>query len=97
MLNDWLRSVWSGCESFDKVRIRVVAWFVRLAWLPALVWGCIDLALSWTQPLSSTAAREREEDAAISLGLGSALFLVWLFMYRRRGPWTLNKGGKLER
>jgi hypothetical protein len=97
MLKNGLRKIRSGCESFDTFRIRVVAWFVRLAWLPALVWGCIDLVILWTQPLSSTEARERVDDAAISLGLGSVLFLVWFFMYRRRGSWTLNKGGKLER
>src|SRR5918998_1583906 len=97
MLKNWLRKAWSGYESFDTFRIRVVAWFVRLAWLPALIWGCVDLAVLWTQPISPTEAREKLEDAAISLGVGSVLFLVWLFIYRRRGSWTLNKGGKLER
>jgi hypothetical protein len=97
MLKNGLGKVWSGYESFDKFRIRVVAWFVRLAWFPALIWGSIDLAVLWTRPLSPTEARERADDAAISLGLGAVLFLIWLFMYRRRGSWTLNKGGELER
>ena len=97
MLKNGLRKVWSGYESFDRFRIRVIAWFVRLAWFPALIWGCINLLILWTQPLSSTEAEKRIEDAAISLGLGTVLFLIWLFMFRRRGSWTLNKGGKLER
>jgi hypothetical protein len=55
------------------------------------------LAVLWAQPLSPAEAGKRVEEAAISLGLGSALLLVWFFMFRRRGSWTLNKGGKLER
>src|SRR5687767_14534924 len=97
MLKNGLRKVRSGCESFDRFRIRVVAWFVRLAWLPALIWGCVDLIILRSRPLSPAEARMRVEDAAIRLGLGAALFLVWCFMFRRRGAWTLNKGGKLER
>lgn len=91
-----LSKVRSGYESFARFRIRVIAWFVRLAWLPALIWGSINLVILRTQPLSFTEATKRTDDAAISLGLGLVLFLIWLFMFRRRGSWTLNKGGKLE-
>ena len=96
MLNG-LSKVRSGYEVFARFRIRVIAWFVRLAWFPALIWGCINLVILWTQPLSFIEARKRTEDAAISLGVGAVLFLIWFFMFRRRGSWTLNKGGKLER
>jgi hypothetical protein len=83
MGKNWLRKVWSGYESFAKFRLRVVAWFVRLAWLPILIWGCIDLAILWTQPLSSAQAGEKVDDAAIRLIVGSVLFLVWFFIFRR--------------
>ena len=96
MPENGLSKVRAGYEAFARFRIRVIAWFVRLAWLPALIWGSINLIILRTQPLSLIEARKRTEDAAISLGVGVVLFLIWLFMFRRRGSWTLNKGGKLE-
>lgn len=96
MLKNGLSQVRSGYESFARFRIRVIAWFVRLAWFPALIWGCINLVILRTQPLSFIEARKRTEDAAISLGVALVLFLIWFFMFRRRGSWTLNKAGKLE-
>jgi hypothetical protein len=97
MLKNSLRKILAGYDAFATFRIRVIAWFVRLAWFPAVLWGCINLVILWTQPLSTTEAAKRTEDAAISLGVGAVLFLIWLFMFRKHGSWTLNKGGKLER
>jgi hypothetical protein len=97
MLKNVLIKISSAHESFATFRIRVIAWFVRLAWLPALIWGCINLVILWTQPLTSTEATKRVEEATISLGAGLVLFLIWFLMFRRRGSWTLNKDGKLER
>jgi hypothetical protein len=84
-------------ESFGRLEIRVAAWTVRLVWPLALVWGFIDLALLWTRPLSPAQAERKVDDAALPLGGGVILFLIWFFMIRRRGSWTMNKGGKLER
>jgi hypothetical protein len=90
-----IEKILSGYHSFSRFRIRVIAWFVRLAWLPTLLWGCADLITLWTQPLSSMQA-DKLEDAAIRLSFGCVLFLIWLFMIRTRGRWTLNADGKLE-
>lgn len=84
-------------ESFGRLEIRVVAWTVRLIWPLALLWGAIDSAILWTQPLSRAQAVRKMDDVALRLGGGLALFLIWFFMVRTRGPWTMNKGGKLER
>jgi hypothetical protein len=84
-------------ESFGRLEIRVAAWTVRLIWPLALLWGCIDLALLWIWQLSPTQAERKVDDVVLRLGGGMILFLIWFFMIRTRGSWTINKGGKLER
>ena len=92
-----LKNVLRLYASFERLEIRVVAWTVRLVWPLALLWGCIDLAMLWTRPLSPAQAERKVDDAASRLVGGVILFLIWFFMIRRRGSWTMNKGGKLER
>ncbi|MFN2492316.1 MAG: hypothetical protein ABR501_05460 [Pyrinomonadaceae bacterium] len=80
-----------------RIEIHLIAWTVRLVWPIALIWGLIDLALLWSWPLSPKQAQMKVEDVASRLSGGAILFLIWVFMIRRRGSRTLNKGGRLER
>jgi hypothetical protein len=84
-------------KSFGRIEVRVAAWTVRLIWPLALLWGGIDLVVLWTGSLSPAQAGRKADDAALRLGGGLVFFLVWFFMIRRRGPWTMNRGGRLER
>ena len=96
MLN-WLKKVLRLYESYGRLEIRVAAWTVRLVWPLSLLWGCVDLAMLWTRSLSPAQVERKVDDAALRLGGGAVFFLIWVFMFRRRGSWTMNKGGKLER
>jgi hypothetical protein len=92
-----LKNVLPLYASMRRLEIRVVAWTVRLVWPLAFLSGCIDLAMLWIQPLSPLQAERKVDDVALRLGGGVILFLIWFFMIRTRGSWTMNKGGKLER
>ena len=92
-----LKKVLRLYESYGRLEIRVAAWTVRLVWPLALLWGCVDLVMLWARPLPPAQAEGKVADTALRLGGGAALFLIWFFMIRRRGSWTMNKGGKLER
>ena len=94
---DKLRKVARLYESFERLEIRVVAWTLRLIWPLALLWGCVDLCILYTRQLTPAQAVRKTDDVALRLGGGVILFLLWFFMIRRRGPWTMNRGGKLER
>jgi hypothetical protein len=80
-----------------RFRRLVSFWFVRLVWAPTLAWGlfnCTELAFGG---LRGAALEEKTADAAIRTGLGLVLGLLWLFGVRTRGPFTLNRDGRLER
>ena len=83
--------------SFARLEVRAIAWTVRLVWPLALLWSCIDLAILWIRALPPVEAERKVEDAASHLAGGIIIFLIWFFMVRTRGSWTMNKGGKLER
>ena len=68
-----------------RLRFLIVAWFVRLAWPVSLVWGVVNLF------------QKKMEDGVIRTGLGVVLFVIWLFLVRTRGRFTLNRGGHLEK
>jgi hypothetical protein len=75
----------------------VCVWFVRVVWAPALGWGLVNWLQFATTSRAGTAREELFEDAATRTAGGIVLFLIWLFFVRRRGPWTLNRQGRLER
>jgi hypothetical protein len=82
-----------------RVRMLVIAWFVRLSWAPLIAWGLFNLyeVLTWSGLRLGPVYERKQADAAIRIGTGVVLFLVWLFMIRTRGRFTLNRDGRLER
>jgi hypothetical protein len=75
----------------------VCIWFVRIFWPIPLLWGGIDWLIRELGGIEGWNYAPTEDDVAIRTFGGVALFLVWLFLARRRGPFTLNRDGILER
>jgi hypothetical protein len=78
---------------FKWLEAVVCIWFLRLFTPFCIGWGLWDL---WFY-LQGDTSQQREDDAAIRTTAGVMLALCWLFLARRWGPWTINRGGKLER
>ncbi len=74
----------------------VAVWFLRLCWFPALGWGLYDLYMLQTAGETGKALKDRESNVAIRISVGVILCVVWFFMARRWGRWTINRGGALE-
>lgn len=83
-------------ETIHWLKRVAVVWFVRTCWLPCLCWGLYDVWVLSTRGLIGKAYEEKEADAAIRTTTGIVLGLIWLFLVRRSGPWTYNRGGRLE-
>ncbi len=90
-------SLFGWYAAFHKLRIRVIAWFVRISWPVSLIWGGVDLYRLWTQPPPLEQLDQAQGEAAIRIGAGVLLFLFWFFGIRTWGHFTANKDGVLER
>lgn len=85
-VNAWIR--W--------VRAIVSIWFVRIFWPVPFLWGAVDRLVRASGGIAGVDYAPTEDDVAIRTFTGGCLFLVWLFLARRQGPFTLNKNGILE-
>ncbi len=81
----------------SRLRRRVAAWTIRISWPAALLWGCFDLYTLLTRSLPPEQFARQQEDATLRIGAGLVVFALWFFVIRTRGPWTLNRDGRLER
>jgi hypothetical protein len=78
---------------FKWLEAVVCIWFLRLFTPFCIGWGLWDL---WFY-MQGDHSQQRTDDAAIRTTAGVMLALCWLFLARRKGPWTINKNGVLER
>jgi len=85
-----------GYAAFNRFKIFVVAWFVRLMWPLALLSGLVNAVELLVRDLPPVAYDEKAEKAVLRTVMGGVLFLIWLFCLRRRGRFTLNRDGVLE-
>ncbi len=75
-------------EFVERLRMTVILWVIRSAW-PLL--AGLALIGPWLSPPMKSADRNL-------LGLiGAAMFVVWFFVARTRGPASLNRDARLER
>ena len=76
---------------FYWIKAIACIWFVRVSWLLCLAWGLFDWYLVGNGGISGLDYAPTEDDVAIRSFTGAALFFVWLFIVRTRGPFTLNR------
>ena len=81
---------------FYWIKAITCIWFVRVSWPLCLAWGLFDWYMVGNGGIDGLDYAPTEDDVAIRSFAGVALFFVWLFMVRTRGPLTLNRNKYLE-
>jgi hypothetical protein len=81
---------WEPVRLANRIRALFYLWVIRASW-PIFFGLVVADSLGVSTPPMATA------DRTLFLAIGGVFFLLWVFVARTRGPWTLNRGGQLER
>jgi hypothetical protein len=82
-------AAWAPLRAANHVWVLFYLWLFRLSWPLFFALVAAD-ALGLISPTMNPA------DRWIFLAIGAVFFVLWVFIARRRGPFTFNSDGRLK-
>jgi hypothetical protein len=83
-------AAWKSVHLANRIRALLYPWTIRVCWPIFLGLIIADSFGLSTPPMGAG-------DRTMFSMLGCTFFLLWVFLARTKGPWTINSGGRLER
>jgi hypothetical protein len=84
-------------RGFRRFRIGLAAWSVRILWPLCALWAAWDGLQLARGVVPRADLPQAYDDLAMRGTIAAVLFVIWLFLFRRRGAFTVNRGGRLEK
>ncbi|RYZ09095.1 MAG: hypothetical protein EOO73_04835 [Myxococcales bacterium] len=82
-------AAWAPVLAANRIRALLYLWLLRLSWPLFFALVAADACGLLSPPMNSA-------DRWIFVAIGGVFFVLWAFVARRRGPFTLNRHGRLE-